>query len=200
MARRTRAAGAAPGVCAIGETGLDFNRNYSPPARATRGIRCAAAHWRRGSACPYSYMTATAAARSAEALARHRGALRDVVVHCFTGTRGRSAALPRTRLSHRHHRLDLRRTTRRRAEAMVVADSRRSPADRNGLALSTAAHDDAATEDPTQRTGESDLDRDGLAQVRGQSVEKFERSRARTRAAYSLSIEPHDRSSGCRPH
>jgi TatD DNase family protein len=72
-------------VRAIGETGLDFNRNYSPPPVQQTvfetQLRLAA---RLG--LPVFVHDRESGGSVADALQRHRSGLRDVVVHCFTGT------------------------------------------------------------------------------------------------------------------
>ncbi len=72
-------------VCAIGETGLDFNRNYSPQPiqRTVFDAQLALAVRLRLPVFVHDRDTDGAVA---DALARHRDGLRDVVVHCFTGS------------------------------------------------------------------------------------------------------------------
>jgi TatD DNase family protein len=73
-----------PFVRAIGETGLDFNRNYSPhPAQhAVFGAQLELAG--RLSRPVFVHDRDTGAA-VADHLARHRAQLTAVIVHCFTG-------------------------------------------------------------------------------------------------------------------
>ncbi len=75
---------ASPGVCAVGETGLDFNRNYSEPpvqhAVFEAQLELAARMQR-----PVFVHDRDTGMAVAEHLERHRGSLRGVVVHCFTG-------------------------------------------------------------------------------------------------------------------
>ena len=72
-------------VCAIGETGLDFNRNYSPQPvqRTVFDAQLALAVRLRLPVFVHDRDTEGAVA---DAIARHRNGLRDVVVHCFTGS------------------------------------------------------------------------------------------------------------------
>jgi TatD DNase family protein len=76
----------APAVRAIGETGLDFNRNFSPPEMQRRVFDTQLAlagelglpvfvHDRDSGGAVY------------ESLARHAANLSGMVVHCFTGSR-----------------------------------------------------------------------------------------------------------------
>jgi TatD DNase family protein len=73
-----------PRVCAIGETGLDFNRNYSPQpvqrAAFDAQLELASRH-----NLPVFVHDRDTNGAVAETLARFRRDLRDVVVHCFTG-------------------------------------------------------------------------------------------------------------------
>ncbi len=72
-------------VRAIGETGLDFNRNYSPQP-AQRDVFDAQLTLAARLQLPVFVHDRDSNGAVAEALARDRPALRDVVVHCFTGT------------------------------------------------------------------------------------------------------------------
>ncbi len=71
-------------VCAIGETGLDFNRNYSAPAvqHAVFEAQLELAARLRRPVFVHDRDTGTAVG---EHLERHRSSLLDAVVHCFTG-------------------------------------------------------------------------------------------------------------------
>jgi len=75
-----------PGVVAVGECGLDFERNYSP---RDDQLRCFEAQLALAAALGLPVFLHERAAH-AELLAvvkRHRPALRGAVVHCFTGGR-----------------------------------------------------------------------------------------------------------------
>lgn len=83
---RIEALAAHPQVLAIGECGLDFDRDFSPrPAQE----RCFAAQLELAarSGLPVFLHERKAHARFVEILAEHRPQLRDAVVHCFTGTK-----------------------------------------------------------------------------------------------------------------
>lgn len=72
-------------VVAIGECGLDFNRNFSPPAVQERWFEAQlelAAELR----LPVFLHERDAADRMVAILAKHRPSLAGGVVHCFTGT------------------------------------------------------------------------------------------------------------------
>lgn len=75
-----------PGVAAIGECGLDFNRNYAPhPAQeacflAQLELACALGK-------PLFLHSRDAYPRMAEILSAHRHGLPPAVAHCFTGER-----------------------------------------------------------------------------------------------------------------
>jgi len=75
---------AAPSVRAIGECGLDFNRNYSPRDDQHRVFEAQLGLATRLRLPVFVHDRDTGGA-VAEHLARHRSGLRDVVVHCFTG-------------------------------------------------------------------------------------------------------------------
>ena len=80
-----RALAADPRVVAIGECGLDFNRNFSPPAAQERWFEAQlalAAEVR----LPVFLHERDAADRMLAILAAHRPSLVGGVVHCFTGT------------------------------------------------------------------------------------------------------------------
>lgn len=72
-------------VRAIGETGLDFNRNYSPQP-VQRDVFDAQLALAARLQLPVFVHDRDSNGAVADALTRHRAALRDVVVHCFTGT------------------------------------------------------------------------------------------------------------------
>jgi TatD DNase family protein len=72
-------------VVAVGECGLDFNRNYSPPKDQERAFEMQlelAVRVRK----PMFLHERDASKRLVEMVRRHRGQLVDAVVHCFTGT------------------------------------------------------------------------------------------------------------------
>ncbi|CAH0989972.1 3'-5' ssDNA/RNA exonuclease TatD [Sinobacterium norvegicum] len=75
-----------PAVVAIGETGLDFNRNFSTPAQQQwsfeKHIEAAISLQR-----PMFLHERDAGKRMVEMLASHRDQLTDAVIHCFTGSK-----------------------------------------------------------------------------------------------------------------
>lgn len=71
-------------VVAIGETGLDFNRNYSPQPMQRDVFEAQLALAARLQ-LPVFVHDRDSNGAVADALTRHRTSLRDVVVHCFTG-------------------------------------------------------------------------------------------------------------------
>lgn len=73
-------------VRAIGETGLDFNRNYSPPEAQEQAF-CAQMALAARLALPLFCHQRDAHARFVELLAARRDRLGPVVVHCFTDSR-----------------------------------------------------------------------------------------------------------------
>jgi TatD DNase family protein len=73
-----------PFVCAIGETGLDFNRNYSPHP-AQHAVFDAQLELAGRLSLPVFVHDRDTGTAVAEHLARHRARLPAVVVHCFTG-------------------------------------------------------------------------------------------------------------------
>lgn len=75
-----------PLVVAVGETGLDFNRNYSPPA-AQEAAFTAQIGLAADSGLPLFLHERDAASRFQEILRAHRNDWRDGVLHCFTGNR-----------------------------------------------------------------------------------------------------------------
>jgi TatD DNase family protein len=80
-----RALAALPGVVAVGECGLDFNRDFSPRPIQERWFAAQlalAAELR----LPVFLHERDAHARFVEILREHRANLVDFVVHCFTGT------------------------------------------------------------------------------------------------------------------
>lgn len=74
-----------PGVVAIGETGLDFNRNYSPPA-AQRDVFAAQIELAGRLDMPLFVHDRDSAGETARLLAEHRAQPDRVVIHCFTGS------------------------------------------------------------------------------------------------------------------
>jgi len=79
-----RALAAHPEVVAIGECGLDFNRNFSPPEVQERWFEAqlelaAELH------LPVFIHERDASTRLLEILGRHRTSLENAVIHCFTG-------------------------------------------------------------------------------------------------------------------
>jgi TatD DNase family protein len=81
-----RALAGRPRVVALGECGLDFNRNYSPQADQ---IRCFHAQLELAAALrlPVFLHERDAHDTFTGILREHRASLPDAVVHCFTGTR-----------------------------------------------------------------------------------------------------------------
>jgi len=82
-----RTLAAQPEIVAIGECGLDFNRNLSPPAVQERTFEAQlelAAELRM----PAFVHERDASARMLDILRHHRSALTSAVVHCFTGDEG----------------------------------------------------------------------------------------------------------------
>jgi TatD DNase family protein len=73
-------------VRAIGETGLDFNRNYSPQP-VQRDVFDAQLALAARLQLPVFVHDRDSNGAVADALTRHRAGLCDVVVHCFTGTK-----------------------------------------------------------------------------------------------------------------
>jgi TatD DNase family protein len=74
-----------PNVVAIGECGLDFNRNFSPPDIQERWFE-AQLELAAEVALPVFLHERDAAERMLAILGRHRTKLAGGVVHCFTGT------------------------------------------------------------------------------------------------------------------
>lgn len=75
-----------PSVVAVGETGLDFNRNFSTPDEQIRAFEAQleiAATVRK----PVFLHERQAFAKQEEMLRYHRDDIGDAVVHCFTGTK-----------------------------------------------------------------------------------------------------------------
>lgn len=84
--RRLAALAGRPQVLAIGECGLDFDRDFSPRPDQER---CFAAQLELAATTglPVFLHERKAHARFVEILAEHRSRLCDAVVHCFTGTK-----------------------------------------------------------------------------------------------------------------
>lgn len=83
---RLRALLARPGVVAVGETGLDFNRNYSPPEAQERAfLRQIELAGETG--LPLFLHERDASRRLLDMLNATRDSWSDGVVHCFTGSR-----------------------------------------------------------------------------------------------------------------
>ncbi len=81
-----RALATNPCVRAIGETGLDFNRNYSPPDAQERAFRCQI-ELAIELDLPLFCHQRDAHPRFVELLREYRPRIRHLVVHCFTDTR-----------------------------------------------------------------------------------------------------------------
>lgn len=76
-----------PGVVAVGEAGLDFNRNYSPPARQ-RAVFDAQVELAVSRRRPLFVHDRQSGGAVLEHLRAHRPDPERVVIHCFTGTAG----------------------------------------------------------------------------------------------------------------
>lgn len=74
------------GVVAVGECGLDFNRNYSTPAEQERALEAQLA-LAVASGLPVFLHERDAGRRMLEILREWRDRLSNAVVHCFTGDR-----------------------------------------------------------------------------------------------------------------
>ena len=74
-----------PEVVAIGEAGLDFNRNFSPPA-AQREVFSAQIRLAVRLDMPLFVHDRESAGETARLLAEHRPEAERVVIHCFTGS------------------------------------------------------------------------------------------------------------------
>lgn len=85
-----RALAAAPEVVAVGETGLDFNRDFSPRPVQERVFE-AQLELAAETGMPVFLHQRDAHARFLPILREFRGRLAGGVVHCFTGTRGELA-------------------------------------------------------------------------------------------------------------
>lgn len=83
---RLKILAAAPEVVAIGETGLDFNRNFSP-AELQRDVFLAQIELAAELALPLFVHDRDSDGAVAEMLAPFATDLNGVVAHCFTGTR-----------------------------------------------------------------------------------------------------------------
>jgi TatD DNase family protein len=82
---RLEALASSPRVKAIGETGLDFNRNFSPPD-VQRSVFEAQLSVAERTGHPVFVHDRDSDGGVLEALTRHAGGLAGMVVHCFTGT------------------------------------------------------------------------------------------------------------------
>jgi TatD DNase family protein len=76
-----------PGVVAVGETGLDFNRNYSPPEAQEKAF-LAQIGLAAETTLPLFLHERDASDRMVELLKAHRNDWKTGVLHCFTGNRG----------------------------------------------------------------------------------------------------------------
>lgn len=85
LAERLRALAANPAVRAIGETGLDFNRNFSPPD-VQRRVFEAQLELAGEIGLPVFVHDRDSEGAVFEALERHADRLTGMVVHCFTGS------------------------------------------------------------------------------------------------------------------
>lgn len=75
-----------PGVVAVGETGLDFNRNFSTPDEQERAF-IAHIQLARETGLPLFLHERDASARMSTLLKSHRDDWSGGVLHCFTGSR-----------------------------------------------------------------------------------------------------------------
>jgi TatD DNase family protein len=176
-----------PHVCAVGETGLDFNRNFSAPvdqhvvfdSQLVLAARLA---------LPVFVHDRDSGDAVGEHLARHRAGLRDVVVHCFTG----NAAQLRTYLDLDCHIGITGWICDERRGAELNALAERIPDDR--LLIET----DAPYLLPRSMTPRANTRRNEpanliwiarrLAEVRGQSIEHVTRiTTANARRVFALS-------------
>ncbi len=85
LADRLRTAAINPAVRAIGETGLDFNRNFSPPDVQRRVFQTQLA-LAAEIGLPVFVHDRDSEGAVFDALERHADRLAGMVVHCFTGT------------------------------------------------------------------------------------------------------------------
>lgn len=74
-----------PGVVAVGETGLDFNRNYSPPEAQEKAF-LAQIGLAAETTLPLFLHERDASQRMVEILKNTRGDWSEGVLHCFTGS------------------------------------------------------------------------------------------------------------------
>jgi TatD DNase family protein len=88
---RLREIARSPGVVAIGECGLDYDRDFSPRETQRKWFE-AQLELAIGLGLPVFLHERSAHADFVEILSRHRARLRDAVVHCFTGTERELAA------------------------------------------------------------------------------------------------------------
>ncbi|MCE3028953.1 TatD family hydrolase [Salinicola sp. DM10] len=86
LERRMRELHAQPRVVAVGECGLDFNRNFSSPAEQVRAFEAQLA-LAAESGLPLFLHERDAGRRMLEMLHEWRHRLSDAVIHCFTGER-----------------------------------------------------------------------------------------------------------------
>ncbi len=125
-AGRLEALLADPFVVAAGECGLDYFRNFSPPAEQRRAfelqLRVADTAGK-----PLFLHQRDAHVDFIAMLRAHPHLAARGVLHCFTGRDRGTRGLPRARPVRRHHRLDLRRAAR-----PGTARSNAARADRSG--------------------------------------------------------------------
>ena len=93
-------------VVAIGECGLDYNRNYSSP-EAQRKAFAAQLALAVELQLPLFLHERDALADQIAMLREHRAEIPKAVLHCFTGEAEALQRLPRSRSLHRDYRLDL---------------------------------------------------------------------------------------------
>ncbi|MBE0404077.1 MULTISPECIES: TatD family hydrolase [Halomonas] len=86
LANKMKALHAHPKVVAVGECGLDFNRNFSTPAEQEHAFEAQLA-LAVESGLPLFLHERDAGVRMREILAAWRGDISDAVVHCFTADR-----------------------------------------------------------------------------------------------------------------
>ena len=141
---------AEPEVVAIGETGLDFNRDFSPRADQERAFEAISSS-RRGWECPCFSTSVTPHERFFRdrlALACAASARRRPLLHW----RWRFARrLPRPRPPHRGDRLDLRRAPRPAPARDHRPRPPRSPHDRDRCTVPTPPRSRSEAKDPAQR-------------------------------------------------
>jgi TatD DNase family protein len=138
-----------PQMVAIGETGLDFNRNLSP-TRAQEACFEAQLELAAELQLPLFLHERDAAVRQLEMLKSYRDEFADAVIHCFTGDKKNPVRLFGYGSAYRHNRLDMRRAQRL---GITESGEKYSPAtadDRDGCTLFAAQNHTAQAQGSTQ--------------------------------------------------